>query len=79
MVIFLLLSVLYLAGWGIMFVSTTFRWTFTTWTFFSIMACASVFLTVMSIVLGIVCRLNFGKGLARYCKFYLNASNYYRY
>lgn len=68
MFIFLLLSVLYLIGWGVMFISTTFRWTFTTWFFFSIMACASVFLTFMSIVLGVVCRMNFGKGLARYCQ-----------
>ncbi|KAH9486641.1 hypothetical protein JR316_0000706 [Psilocybe cubensis] len=66
MIIFLSLSVLYLIGWGVMFISTTFRWTFRTWIFFSIMACASVFLTFTSIVLGIICRLNFGKGLARY-------------
>lgn len=66
MFIFLSLSVLYLGGWGLMFVSTTFRWTFTTWPFFSIMATASVFLTLLSVILGVVCRLNFGKGLARY-------------
>jgi len=66
MFIFLMLSILYLAGWGVMFFSTTFRWTFTTWTFFSLMATASVFLTLLSIVLGVMCRFNFGKGLARY-------------
>jgi len=66
MVIFLLLSILYLGGWGVMFVSTTFRWTFTTWTFFSIMATTSVSLTLLSVILGVLCRLNFGKGLARY-------------
>ncbi|KAF8912963.1 hypothetical protein CPB84DRAFT_1811945 [Gymnopilus junonius] len=66
MVIFLLLSVLYLGGWGVMFFSTTFRWTFTTWTFFSIMASASVSLTLLAVILGVLCRLNFGKGLARY-------------
>ncbi len=69
MLVFMALSVLYLGGWGIMFISTTFRWTFITWTFFSIMATASVFLTVLSIVLGVVCGLNFGKGLARYREF----------
>jgi hypothetical protein len=66
MLVFLLLSVCYLGVWGIMFISTTFRWTFITWTFFSVMATTSVALTVLSITLGLVCRFNFGKGLARY-------------
>jgi len=66
MLIFLFLSTLYLAGWGVMFFSTTFRWTFTTWSFFAVIASTSVFLTLMATVLGIVCRCNFGKGLAHY-------------
>jgi hypothetical protein len=66
MFFFLTLSILYLGGWGVMFFSTTFRWTFLTWRFFSIMAVASVFLTLMSFLLGVVCRFNFGKGLLRY-------------
>ncbi|KAF8641210.1 hypothetical protein AX17_000844 [Amanita inopinata Kibby_2008] len=63
---FLLLSVLYLCGWSVMFFSTTFRWTFVTWRFFSVMASASVFLTCSALILGIVCRFNFGKGLLRH-------------
>jgi len=66
MIIFLLLSVLYLAGWSLMLFSTTFRWTFVTWAFFGINFSASVFLAVVAFILGIVCRLNFGKGLPRY-------------
>ncbi|KAJ7462796.1 hypothetical protein B0H11DRAFT_1734961 [Mycena galericulata] len=66
MIAFLGLSLLYLAGWGVMFLSTTFRWTFVTWDFFAIVATASVFLTLLSFILGIVCRYNFGKGLLRY-------------
>jgi len=66
MFIFLSLSMLYLGGWGFMFFSTTFRWTFITWRFFSIMASASVLLTVLSIILGVICHYNFGKGLTRY-------------
>ncbi|KAJ7630524.1 hypothetical protein FB45DRAFT_793057 [Roridomyces roridus] len=66
MVVFLGLSVLYLAGWGVMFLSTTFRWTYTTWQFFGIISTASVALTLIAFVLGIVCRMNFGKGLLRY-------------
>jgi NADH:ubiquinone oxidoreductase subunit H len=70
MFVFLLLSILYLGGWGVMFFSTTFRWTFVTWRFFSIMASASVLLTILSIILGVVCRYNFGKGLARHRQYF---------
>jgi len=63
---FLLLSLLYLLGWGAMFAAPTFRWTFVQWRFFSIMASASVFLILISLLLGVVCRINFGKGLSRY-------------
>ncbi|KAK0506038.1 hypothetical protein EDD18DRAFT_1373163 [Armillaria luteobubalina] len=66
MFIFLVLSILYLGGWSLMFLSTTFRWTFVTWRFFSVMATASVLLTVTAFILGIICRFNFGKGLPRY-------------
>ncbi|KAJ6574679.1 hypothetical protein B0H19DRAFT_933287 [Mycena capillaripes] len=65
-VFFLGLTVLYLAGFGVMLISTTFRWTFTTWAFFSMIATASLTLTLLSFILGIICRLNFGKGLLRY-------------
>lgn len=60
---FLVISVIYLAGWGVMFFATTFRWAFVTWRFFSVMASASVALTVLSFILGVICRFNFGKGL----------------
>jgi len=49
-----------------MFFSTTFRWTFLTWRFFSVMASASVALTFASAFLGVICFYNFGRGLARY-------------
>lgn len=66
MLIFLIVALLYLGGWGSMFAAPTFRWTFTQWRFFSIMASASVFLALVTFVLGVVCRVNFGKGLPRY-------------
>lgn len=69
MLIFLGLCVLYLGGWSVMFISTTFRWTFITWGFFSIIAVASVLLTVSCLIFGILCRMNFGKGLLRYREF----------
>ena len=54
-----------------MFASTTFRWTFVTWRFFSLMSSASALLTLSALVLGLMCRMNFGKGLLRYCKPYI--------
>ncbi|KAG6814043.1 hypothetical protein H0H92_003893 [Tricholoma furcatifolium] len=79
MFIFLVLSILYLGGWGVMFFSTTFRWNFVTWTFFGIMAVASFLLTIASLVLGIVCRYNFGKGLLRYLKAQQNGPEDFEY
>lgn len=69
MLIFLGLTVMYMVGWGVMFMSNSFRWTFVTWRFFSMMAVASVALTLATFILGVVCRCNFGKGLPRYCMF----------
>ncbi|KAJ3559602.1 hypothetical protein NM688_g244 [Phlebia brevispora] len=64
--LFLILTFGYLVGWSAMFLAPTFRWTFVTWRFFSVMATASVLLTLLTLVMGICCRLNFGKGLTRY-------------
>ncbi|KAK7694292.1 hypothetical protein QCA50_001474 [Cerrena zonata] len=66
MLAFLILSFLYLVGWSSMFVARTFRWTFTQWRFFTMMATASVILTAITLALGVYCRINFGKGLTRY-------------
>ncbi|KAI0374485.1 hypothetical protein BV20DRAFT_936156 [Pilatotrama ljubarskyi] len=66
MTIFLGVAGLLLAGWASMFIAATFRWTYVTWLFFSLMTTAAVLLTVVTLILGIVCRINFGKGLTRY-------------
>lgn len=66
MLLFLIIAFLYLGGWGSMFIAPTFRWTFLQWRFFSIMASVSVLLALVTLFLGIVCRVNFGKGLPRY-------------
>jgi len=66
MVIFLVLSALYLIGWGIMFDSETFRWTFVEWGFFGATATLSALLVIVGFVVGVMCRLNFNKGLANY-------------
>jgi len=63
MAIFLGMSTFYLASWGAMFLSASFRWTFLEWRFFSLMASASVLLTLSALITGVVCRLGFGTGL----------------
>ncbi len=63
---FLAVAALILVGWATMFVAATFRWTYATWLFFSLMTTAAVLLTLTTLILGIVCRINFGKGLTRY-------------
>jgi len=66
MIVFLVLSALYLVGWGAMFDSPTFRWTFVQWGFFGAMASVSALLVLIGLIVGIMCRLNFGKGLVHY-------------
>jgi hypothetical protein len=63
---FLLLCMGYIIGWGAMFDSKTFRWTFVQWPFFSVVLVLSVVLVTICFVVGILCRLNFGRGLPHY-------------
>lgn len=66
MIVFLVLSALYLVGWGAMFDSPTFRWTFVQWGFFGAMASVSALLILIGFIVGIMCYLNFDKGLVHY-------------
>jgi len=66
MAVFLVLSALYVIGWGVMFDSTTFRWTFYQWGFFGSISTLSAILAIIDLVVGIMCRLNFDKGLPNY-------------
>lgn len=68
MAVFLVLSALYVIAWGLMFDSKTFRWTYFQWVFFGTVATLSAILALTGLILGIVCRLNFGKGLPNYCE-----------
>jgi uncharacterized membrane protein len=68
MIVFLVLSALYLVGWGAMFDSPTFRWTFVQWGFFGAMASVSALLILIAFIVGIMCLLNFDKGLVHYRK-----------
>ncbi|KAH9982718.1 hypothetical protein BGW80DRAFT_1161076 [Lactifluus volemus] len=58
MMVFLSLSALYLFGLGLMFTSTTFRWTFVTWGFFGAITFVSGLLILVGLVVGIMCRMN---------------------
>lgn len=66
--LFLIIGSLIAAAWAAMFASSTYRWTFSTWPFFACMTVLSFVLLVASLVLGAICRSNFGKGLAHYRK-----------
>jgi len=68
MLIFLVLSALYLIGFSLMFDSGTFRWTFVQWGFFGAMASLSAVLDLLGFAVGIMCRLNFDKGLVQCLK-----------
>lgn len=68
MMVFLVLSALYLIGMGLMFDSGTFRWTFVQWGFFGATTTLSALLDIVGLIVGIMCRLNFDKGLVHYCK-----------
>jgi len=66
MAVFLILSALYLIGFGVMFDSDSFRWTFVEWGFFGATVSLSALLVLLCLTLGIMCRLNFDKGLVHY-------------
>lgn len=63
---FLVLSLLFIGLWAAMFKSISFRWTFVVWPFFAVMAVVSGTLMIVTFILGVACRFNFGKGLPRY-------------
>jgi len=66
MALFLVLSALYVIAWGLMFDSKTFRWTYYQWAFFGSIATISAILAIIDLIVGIMCRLNFNKGLPNY-------------
>ena len=66
MIAFLALSALFIVAWAGMFVSPTWRLTFLTWNFFRLMTICAATLTVLTLILGIVSFLNFGKDLPKH-------------
>jgi hypothetical protein len=66
MAVFLALLFVLLAGWGCMFGSQVWRWTFMDWPMLAALNVASLILIAASMILGGICWLNFGKGLGHY-------------
>jgi len=66
MIVFLAIGFAIISGWAIMFYSIVYRWSFLQWPYLGCFTVASFILLISSMVLGIVCRINFGKGLAQY-------------
>ncbi|KAI5120285.1 hypothetical protein M0805_005342 [Coniferiporia weirii] len=66
MLAFLCMGALYVIGWGIMYYSQVFRWTWIQWPFFASLSVAAQIVQLASVVLGVVCKRNFHRGLAQY-------------
>ncbi|KAG8716584.1 hypothetical protein FRC09_015538 [Ceratobasidium sp. 395] len=66
MIVFLVLSALFIVAWAAMFVCRVWRLTFMTWMFFRVMAVTAATLTTLAFGLGIVCWLNFGKDFPKH-------------
>lgn len=64
--VFIVLGFLFILFSALMFYSAVYRWTFYAWPNFGCFVTASLILLVATFVLGILCRLNFGKGLSQY-------------
>lgn len=64
--VFVVIGITIIAMWSFMFTSRLYRWAFATWPFFAALTVMSFVYLVITIVLAIVCRANFGRGLAPY-------------
>lgn len=66
MVAFFTLGLFFIASWAVMFYSLVFRWTFNSWPFFASLTVAAFVMMFGSCALGILCWMNFNKGLAQF-------------
>ncbi|KIM37933.1 hypothetical protein M413DRAFT_448195 [Hebeloma cylindrosporum] len=64
--VFSVISVFLLALSSFLFSRPMYRYIFMAWPFFATLTVTAYVFTIVSSVLGVVCRLNFGKGLAHY-------------
>ncbi|KAF8990257.1 hypothetical protein BDQ17DRAFT_1433912 [Cyathus striatus] len=68
MILFIFISLAIMIGWATMFYSQVYRWTFLQWPYLGCFTVASFILLIVTILLGLICRLNFGKGHAEYLR-----------
>jgi len=66
MIAFLATSTLFIASWSMMFYSQVYRFSFVDWPFFGSLTCTSFVFMLLSTGFGVVCWLNFNKGLAHF-------------
>jgi hypothetical protein len=66
--VFIVVSTAMLGSWGGLFVSSTFRRTFSNWSFFAGISTASCIFALVCTILGVICRSNFNKGLKHFRK-----------
>jgi len=64
--VFAFISIFLLSLLTVFFFSPIYRYVFTSWPFFASVTVTAYVLVIASSVLGVLCRLNFGKGLAHY-------------
>ncbi|KAF9814638.1 hypothetical protein IEO21_05001 [Rhodonia placenta] len=64
--LFLALCFTYIAAWSVMFASQVYRFTFLQWEFFSSVTVVSFLVLISTGIFGVLCRINFGRGLAHY-------------
>jgi hypothetical protein len=65
-IIFIMAGCVFFAASSLMFISPVYRWTYYAWPCISCFITASLVLLPASIVLGLICLKNFGKGLSQY-------------
>ncbi|PPQ64911.1 hypothetical protein CVT24_008251 [Panaeolus cyanescens] len=68
MVVYLAIGFALFSGWVIMFYSIVYRWSFVQWPYLGCFTVAALLILIASLVLGVICRINFGKGLAHFRK-----------
>jgi hypothetical protein len=68
MMLFLFISLAIMTGWAVMFYSQVYRWTFMQWPYLGCFTVASFILLIATMLLGAICRMNFGKGHAEYLR-----------
>ena len=66
--LFMITGLVLVGCWAAMFDSSLYRWTYTTWWFFGTLTTGALTLLTATLIMGIVCRRNFGKNLDHYCE-----------